>query len=59
MMEIRVGQLSQNIYLQAKGISVESFLRTQAELMEKFDSGFSGYRGLSGKLVWIHLMTFV
>ena len=54
-----MGQLSQNIYLQAKGISVESFLRTQAELMEKFDSGFSGYRGLSGELVWIHLMTFV
>ena len=36
-------------FFQAKGISVESFLRTQAELMEKFDSGFSGYRGLSGK----------
>ena len=28
---------------------MESFLRSQEELVEKFDSGFSGYRGLSGK----------
>jgi len=34
----------------AKGISVASFLKSQEELVEKFDSGFSGYRGLSGKL---------
>jgi hypothetical protein len=34
--------------LQAKGISVANFLRSQEELVEKFDSGFSGYRGLSG-----------
>lgn len=33
---------------QAKGISVEDFLLRQEELVEKFDSGFSGYRGLSG-----------
>ena len=36
--------------IQAKGISVASFLKSQEELVEKFDSGFSGYRGLSGKL---------
>ena len=28
---------------------MESYLRSQEELVEKFDSGFSGYRGLSGK----------
>ena len=37
------------LFFQAKGISVENFLRSQADLMEKFDSGFSGYRGLSGE----------
>ena len=36
-------------FIQAKGISVASFLKSQEELVEKFDSGFSGYRGLSGK----------
>ena len=34
---------------QAKGISVESFLKKQEEIAEKFDSGFNGYRGLNGK----------
>ena len=38
-------------FIQAKGISVASFLKSQEELVEKFDSGFSGYRGLSGKLL--------
>eukprot|EP00095_Tigriopus_kingsejongensis_P007535 maker-scaffold104_size368486-snap-gene-0.9 protein:Tk07535 transcript:maker-scaffold104_size368486-snap-gene-0.9-mRNA-1 annotation:"hypothetical protein L798_11134" len=33
---------------QAKGISVEEFLRTQEELAERFDSGFDGYLGLNG-----------
>ena len=33
---------------QAKGISVEDFLKKQEELTEKFDSGYNGYRGLNG-----------
>jgi hypothetical protein len=36
-------------FIQAKGISVEEFLKKQEELTEKFDSGFNGYRGLNGK----------
>jgi hypothetical protein len=36
-------------FLQAKGISVEDFLRKQEELTERFDSGSNGYRGLNGE----------
>lgn len=39
------------LHLQAKGISVEDFLRRQEEITEKFDSGFNGYRGLNGKCI--------
>ena len=36
--------------LQAKGVSVESFLETQTEMVNRFESGFSGFRGLSGNI---------
>ena len=36
---------------QARGISVEEFLRKQEEIIERFDSGFDGYRGLNGESV--------
>jgi len=32
----------------AKGVNIGNFLKKQAEMVEKFESGFSGYRGLSG-----------
>jgi len=32
----------------AKGVDIGNFLKKQAEMVEKFESGFSGYRGLSG-----------
>merc|ERR1712096_201984 len=35
---------------QAKGVSVESFLETQTEMVNRFESGFSGFRGFSGSL---------
>eukprot|EP00092_Neocalanus_flemingeri_P009613 GFUD01010347.1.p1 GENE.GFUD01010347.1~~GFUD01010347.1.p1 ORF type:complete len:492 (+),score=156.69 GFUD01010347.1:51-1526(+) len=35
---------------QAKGISVEAFKKNQDELIERFESGFFGYRGLQGNL---------
>jgi len=34
---------------QARGISVEDFLRRQEEISQRFDSGFHGYRGLNGE----------
>ena len=36
---------------QARGISVEEFLRKQEEIIERFDSGFDGYRGLNGESI--------
>ena len=36
---------------QARGISVEEFLRKQEEIIERFDSGFDGYMGLNGESV--------
>lgn len=33
---------------QARGVTVESFLETQKRLVDRFESGFSGYRGLAG-----------
>ena len=36
-------------FYQARGVSVEEFLRKQEEIIERFDSGFDGYRGLNGE----------
>lgn len=35
---------------QAKGVSIECFKKQQEDLMGSFESGFFGYRGLSGSL---------
>ena len=37
------------LLIKAKGISVEAFKKQQDELIERFESGFFGYRGLQGK----------
>ena len=42
---------TRTMHLQARGISVEEFLRKQEEIIERFDSGFDGYRGLNGESV--------
>ena len=46
-----VHQYQDHHAFQARGISVEEFLRKQEEIIERFDSGFDGYRGLNGESV--------
>eukprot|EP00090_Calanus_glacialis_P005595 TRINITY_DN1432_c1_g1_i1.p1 TRINITY_DN1432_c1_g1~~TRINITY_DN1432_c1_g1_i1.p1 ORF type:complete len:107 (+),score=29.18 TRINITY_DN1432_c1_g1_i1:97-417(+) len=33
---------------QARGVTVEAFLETQRKILNRFESGFSGYKGLAG-----------
>ena len=33
---------------QARGVTVEAFLETQRKIVNRFESGFSGYKGLAG-----------
>eukprot|EP00090_Calanus_glacialis_P005596 TRINITY_DN1432_c1_g1_i2.p1 TRINITY_DN1432_c1_g1~~TRINITY_DN1432_c1_g1_i2.p1 ORF type:complete len:197 (+),score=65.11 TRINITY_DN1432_c1_g1_i2:97-687(+) len=35
---------------QARGVTVEAFLETQRKILNRFESGFSGYKGLAGSL---------
>merc|ERR1712181_108360 len=35
---------------QARGVTVEAFLETQRKMVNRFESGFSGYKGLAGSL---------
>jgi hypothetical protein len=35
--------------LQVKGVAIDSFLRYQQDIIETFESGFWGYRGLTGE----------
>jgi hypothetical protein len=35
--------------LQVRGVAIDDFLRYQQDLIETFESGFCGYRGLTGK----------
>lgn len=32
-----------------KGVAIDDFLRYQQDLIETFESGYSGYRGLTGE----------
>ena len=33
---------------QARGVTVEAFLETQRKIVNRFESGYSGYKGLAG-----------
>ena len=37
---------------QAKGITVDTFIAKQEDLVNRFESGSFGYRGLQGQLWW-------
>ena len=37
-------------YEQAKGITVDTFIAKQEDLVNRFESGSFGYRGLQGEL---------
>ncbi|KAJ1529600.1 hypothetical protein ONE63_006369 [Megalurothrips usitatus] len=36
---------------QVKGVAIDDFLRYQQDLIETFESGYSGYRGLTGEYI--------
>lgn len=38
-----------SIVLQVKGVAIDDFLKYQQDLIETFETGFCGYRGLTGK----------
>ncbi|KAG8274137.1 hypothetical protein J6590_004153 [Homalodisca vitripennis] len=40
---------------QLRGVAIDDFLRHQQEMVTNFETGFCGYRGLSGTLT-VHLM---
>ena len=40
--------------LKAKGISIDAFKKQQDDLIGSFESGFFGYRGLSGNSFIAH-----
>ena len=44
-------------FLKAKGISIEAFKKQQDDLIGSFESGFFGYRGLSGLFLLILFCT--
>lgn len=39
----------ESICQQVKGVAIDDFLRYQQDLIETFESGYSGYRGLTGE----------
>ena len=54
--KVRIGWVSRNWFDdkccgQAKGITVDTFIAKQEDLVNRFESGSFGYRGLQGQLV--------